>query len=453
MQRRFTQTGVVDGVRVIDDYGHHPTEIAAVLATARQCCRGRVLAAMQPHRFTRLHALMDGFAGCFGDADKVLIAPVYAAGEAPIDGADRDSLVAAVRAGRASGGRPLRGARGSGFDRAGLGQTGRHGGLPGRGLDIRLGARPARGVAPMSPLAALPRIRGRMATAAPLARTTWFRVGGPAQALARPADEADLRSLLRALPEGDGGHGARGGVEHAGPGDGGVCGLVLRLGRGFADIRVEGREIVAGAAALGANVARTAAGAGIAGLEFLSGIPGTVGGALAMNAGSYGRETADVLVEARAMDRAGRVHRPSNADFGFRYRGQAQPADRIFLEARLRGSPGSPEAVRAGISRIRALREASQPVRERTGGSTFRNPPGGRAWELIDRAGCRGMRRGGAMISERHCNFLINTGGASAADLEDLAEEARARVLARSGVGLEWEIRRVGRRKEVMTCA
>ena len=304
----------------------------------------------------------------------------------------------------------------------------------------------------MSPLAALPRIRGRMATAAPLARTTWFRVGGPAQALARPADEADLRSLLRELPEGTAVT-VLGVASNTLVRDGGVCGLVLRLGRGFADIRVEGRDIVAGAAALGANVARTAAGAGISGLEFLSGIPGTVGGALAMNAGSYGRETADVLVEARAMDRAGRVHRPSNADFGFRYRGQAQPADRIFLEARLRGSPGSPETVRAGISRIRALREASQPVRERTGGSTFRNPPGGRAWELIDRAGCRGMRRGGAMISERHCNFLINTGGASAADLEDLAEEARARVLARSGVGLEWEIRRVGRRKEVTTCA
>ena len=291
----------------------------------------------------------------------------------------------------------------------------------------------------------LPRIRGRMTPSAPLDRITWFRVGGPAEAMARPVDRDDLQILLTGLPE-DVPLTVLGVASNTLVRDGGVDGLVVRLGRGFAEIRARGEVIAAGAAALCANVARAAAEAGLGGLEFLSGIPGTVGGALAMNAGAYGRETADVLIDADAMTRHGEVERLLNADFGFRYRGHALGNDRIFLSARFRGARRPSGEVRAAMSEIAAAREASQPVRTRTGGSTFRNPAGAKAWELIDRAGCRGLKRGGAMVSEMHCNFLVNTGSASAADLEDLAEDVHARVLAVTGVDLDWEIERVGRR-------
>ncbi len=297
----------------------------------------------------------------------------------------------------------------------------------------------------MTPRFPLPCIRGRVIPSAPLDRITWFRVGGPAEAMARPVDRADLRILLAALPE-EVPLTVLGVASNTLVRDGGIDGLVLRLGRGFADIRAEGETVVAGAAALSANVARAAADAGLGGLEFLSGVPGTVGGALAMNAGAYGYETADVLIDADAMTRRGEIERLFKTDFGFRYRGNALGKDRIFLSARFRGVTRPPEEVRAAIADIAAAREASQPIRTRTGGSTFRNPAGARAWELIDRAGCRGLRRGGAMVSEMHCNFLVNTGSASAADLEDLAEDVRARVLAATGVGLDWEIERVGRR-------
>ena len=297
----------------------------------------------------------------------------------------------------------------------------------------------------MTPRFPLPCIRGRIARSAPLDRITWFRVGGPAEAMARPLDRADLRALLAGLPE-EVPLTVLGVASNTLVRDGGIDGLVVRLGRGFAEIRAEGGSIAAGAAALCANVARAAADAGLGGLEFLSGIPGTVGGALAMNAGAYGRETADALIDAEAMTRTGDVQRLSNADFGFRYRGHALGKDRIFLSARFRGVERPSGEVRAAMAEIAAAREASQPIRTRTGGSTFRNPDGAKAWELIDRAGCRGLRRGGAMVSELHCNFLVNTGSASAADLEDLAEDVRARVRAATGVGLEWEIERVGRR-------
>ena len=263
--------------------------------------------------------------------------------------------------------------------------------------------------------------------------------------MARPVDRADLRVLLAGLP-GDVPLTVLGVASNTLVRDGGIDGLVLRLGRGFADIRAKGETVVAGAAALCANVARAAADAGLGGLEFLSGIPGTVGGALAMNAGAYGRETADVLIDADAMTRRGEVERLFNADFGFRYRSNALGKDRIFLQARFRGAERPCGEVRAAMAGIAAAREASQPIRTRTGGSTFRNPDGAKAWELIDRAGCRGLKRGGAIVSEMHCNFLVNTGTASAADLEDLAEDVRARVLAATGVGLDWEIERVGRR-------
>ncbi len=297
----------------------------------------------------------------------------------------------------------------------------------------------------MTPRFPLPCIRGRISASAPLDRIAWFRVGGPAEAMARPVDRADLQALLAQLPE-DVPLTVLGVASNTLIRDGGVDGLVMRLGRGFADIRAGDETVAAGAAALCVNVARAAADAGIGGLEFLSGIPGTVGGALAMNAGAYGRETADALLDADAMTRRGEVQRLFNADFGFRYRGNELDKDYIFLSARFRGVRRPPEEVRAAMAEIAAAREASQPIRSRTGGSTFRNPTGARAWELIDRAGCRGLTRGGAMVSEMHCNFLVNTGSASAANLEDLAEDVRARVRAATGVGLDWEIERVGRR-------
>ena len=220
--------------------------------------------------------------------------------------------------------------------------------------------------------------------------------------------------------------------------------MVVRLGRPFSAVRRDGTLIRAGAAAMDVTLARFARDAGIAGLEFLSGIPGTIGGALRMNAGAYGREIADVLVSAEALDRAGRAQRLDAAELGFGYRKCAVPEDWIFTGAVLRGESGSSAAVAARMAEIADARGRDQPIRERTGGSTFKNPPEASAWALIDRAGCRGLTRGGARISPLHCNFLINTGGASAADLEELGEEVRDRVEATTGIRLEWEIRRIG---------
>jgi UDP-N-acetylmuramate dehydrogenase len=220
--------------------------------------------------------------------------------------------------------------------------------------------------------------------------------------------------------------------------------VVLRLGRDFAAIETAGAEVLCGAAALDGNVARAAQRAGIAGLEFLSGVPGTIGGALRMNAGAYGRELADVLLEAEALDPAGGLHRLSPPEMGLSYRHSAVPEDWIFLSARLAGQAGEREEIARRIAEIKEARSTTQPLRSRTGGSTFKNPPGHKAWQLIDQAGCRGLVRGGAQVSEQHCNFLINNGTASAADLEALGEEVRARVLAASGISLEWEIRRIG---------
>ncbi len=227
--------------------------------------------------------------------------------------------------------------------------------------------------------------------------------------------------------------------------DGGVSGVTIRLGRGFADIVIDREEVVAGAGALHLNIALGAAEAGIAGLEFLSGIPGTIGGGLRMNAGAYGREIRDVLVSATALDREGTCHRIEGAAMGFSYRQCAVDPSWIFIEARLRGTLGNSPAIKRRMTEIRQAREASQPIRARTGGSTFKNPPGDPAWRLIDAAGCRGLARGGAMVSPQHPNFLINVGNASAADLESLGEEVRRRVCEKSGVVLEWEILRIGR--------
>jgi UDP-N-acetylmuramate dehydrogenase len=272
---------------------------------------------------------------------------------------------------------------------------------------------------------------------------TWFRVGGPAEALFRPADLDDLAGFLAALPSDVP-------VTVIGVGsnllvrDGGIRGVTIRLGRGFVDIRPDVEQVESGAGALDLNVALTAAEAGVAGLEFLSGIPGTVGGGFRTNAGAYGSEFKDVLISADALDRRGELHIVTSADMRLSYRHSEIAADWIFVRARFKGTAGDPAEIGRRMTDIRAAREASQPIRARTGGSTFANPPGHQAWRLIDEAGCRGLTRGGAMVSEKHTNFLINTGNATAADIEGLGEEVRRRVYERFGVRLEWEIRRIG---------
>ncbi|MBX3492565.1 MAG: UDP-N-acetylmuramate dehydrogenase [Parvibaculum sp.] len=293
----------------------------------------------------------------------------------------------------------------------------------------------------------LPAVRGELLADAPLAPLTWFRVGGPAEVMFRPADADDLAAFLAGCPPDVP-------VMVIGVGsnllvrDGGVPGVVIRLGRPFMEISIDGSFVRAGTAALDVAVARAAQEAGLAGLEFYRGIPGSIGGALRMNGGAYGRETKDVLVEAVAIDRAGKRHVLTNADMKYSYRHCGAADDLIFVEAVFQGEPGDKAAIQARMAEITASREATQPIRTRTGGSTFKNPDGHKSWQLIDAAGCRGLKRGGAQVSELHCNFLINTGDASAADLEDLGEEVRARVKAQSGVTLEWEIRRIGTRND-----
>jgi UDP-N-acetylmuramate dehydrogenase len=286
-------------------------------------------------------------------------------------------------------------------------------------------------------------VRGTYTENAALKDLVWFRAGGEAETLFRPADANDLAAFLSARPEGLP-------VSVIGVGsnllvrDGGIPGVVVRLSAAFGKASVEGNRIRAGAAALDANVARLAADNGIAGLEFLRGIPGTIGGALRMNAGCYGSEIKDILVEATALDGKGNIVKLTRADMGFTYRKSALPDDYIFIEAVFEGARGAPDDIRARMNKLVEDREASQPVKTKTGGSTFKNPPGHKAWQLIDEAGCRGLKRGDAQVSEKHCNFLINTAEAKAADIEGLGEDVRARVKAKSGVTLEWEIRRIG---------
>ncbi|MBB4039291.1 UDP-N-acetylmuramate dehydrogenase [Microvirga flocculans] len=292
--------------------------------------------------------------------------------------------------------------------------------------------------------AAMPELRGRLDANAPTAPLSWFRTGGPAQVLFTPADTDDLayflRRLDRSIPVLVVGLGSNLLIR-----DGGWEGAVIRLGKGFSDIAVEpGHRIRAGAGAADVKVARAAAEAGIAGLSFLRGIPGTIGGALRMNGGAYGGETKDVLVEARGVTRTGEAVTFTHAQMGFTYRHSSVPEDVIFTEALFEGRPGHPEEILAEMNAITEARSSTQPVNTRTGGSTFKNPPGRKAWELVDAAGCRGLRMGDAQVSEMHCNFLINHGSASAADIEGLGEEVRRRVRETAGVELEWEIKRVG---------
>lgn len=292
--------------------------------------------------------------------------------------------------------------------------------------------------------AALPRLRGRIVGNAPLQDITWFRVGGRAQLLFTPADEADLAYLLeglnREIPVHVIGLGSNLLVR-----DGGVPGVVIRLGRGFGNVTAEaGHRLRVGTALPDVKLARAAADAGIGGLAFYRGIPGSIGGALRMNAGAHGTETKDVLVSARAVDRQGRIHELSNSDMGFAYRKCSVPPDWIFTEALFEGRPGEPGEILRQMEEVANYREANQPVRERTGGSTFKNPEGHSAWKLIDAAGCRGLRIGGAQVSEKHCNFLINQAGATAKDVEMLGETVRRRVFETSGILLAWEIIRLG---------
>lgn len=294
----------------------------------------------------------------------------------------------------------------------------------------------------------LPETRGQLIPDAPLAPLTWFRVGGPAEVLFRPADADDLAHFLGACP-------AEVPVTVIGVGsnllvrDGGVPGVVIRLGKGFNSVEVlDGFRVRAGTAALDMAVARTAMEAGIAGLEFFRGIPGSVGGALRMNGGAYEKETKDVLIEAEGVTRGGDKVTYSVADMGYSYRHSSAPADVYFTSAIFQGSDGDRAEIEKRMNEITERRETTQPIRTRTGGSTFKNPEGHKSWQLIDAAGCRGLVRGGAQVSEKHCNFLINTGEATAADIEDLGEEVRARVKETSGVTLDWEIRRIGVRPE-----
>jgi len=291
--------------------------------------------------------------------------------------------------------------------------------------------------------ARMPELRGRLLANQPLGEFTWFRVGGSAQAFFMPDDENDLAYFLRNLP-------TEIPVTVIGAGsnlivrDGGVTGAVIRLGRGFNEVKVEEEHrITVGTAMLDVMVARAAQPAGVAGLAFLSGIPGTIGGALRMNGGAYGGETKDVLIESHGVDRQGNLRKFTNGDMGFSYRHCSVPDDVIFTTAVLQGRAGQPDDIAAEMATIKKKRESSQP-RNRTGGSTFKNPPGHSAWKLVDDAGCRGLTIGGAQVSELHSNFLINLGGATAADIENLGETVREKVKAHSGVEMEWEIKRVG---------
>ena len=288
----------------------------------------------------------------------------------------------------------------------------------------------------------MPELRGRLLANQALGEFTWFRAGGPAQVFFMPEDDNDLAYFLRNLPE-------EIPVTVIGAGsnlivrDGGVPGVVIRLGRGFNEAKIEDQRVTVGSAMLDVMVARSAQAASVAGLAFLSGIPGTVGGALRMNGGAYGGETKDILVEARGVDRQGNMRTFSNGEMGFSYRHCGAPENVIFTAAVFQGRAGVPDEIAAEMAAIKKKRDASQP-RNRTGGSTFKNPPGHSAWKLVDDAGCRGLTIGGAQVSELHSNFLINLGGASAADIETLGETVRQKVKAHSGIDLEWEIKRVG---------
>ncbi len=292
--------------------------------------------------------------------------------------------------------------------------------------------------------AAFNKFRERLREKVDLSKTNWFRVGGPAQWLFRPEDSRDLSNFLQVLPESVP-------VTVLGVGsnlivrDGGIDGVVIKLGRGFVGMSVDGKRLTAGGGALDQNVALYACEQGVAGLEFLSGIPGTIGGAVRMNGGAYGNDTASMLIETEIVERSGAIRTLSNSEIGFSYRHSGLPDGCVVTKAVFTATPGDSDEIHDRMQAITTSREETQPIRSRTGGSTFKNPEGHKAWELVDKAGCRGLTINGAQVSEKHCNFLINTGNATARDLEALGEEVRKRVLAHTGITLEWEIKRIGR--------
>lgn len=293
-------------------------------------------------------------------------------------------------------------------------------------------------------LSRLPEVTGRIKENVPLSKVTWFQVGGPADILFRPTDEADLASFLKNTPE-DIPLFTLGVGSNLLVRDSGYRGVVIRLGQGFSNIDLEeDNRVRVGAGAIDLHVARFAADKSLEGAEFLCGIPGGIGGALRMNAGAYGTEISDIFVEAKALDRQGNLHHLSLDDMGFSYRHCDIPSDWVFTEAVLQLRPGNPEEIKSRMAEISQSREETQPVKSRTGGSTFANPEGHKAWQLVDSVGARGLTQGAAQISEKHCNFLINNGGASAADIEAVAEEARRRVFAEHDILLRWEIVRLG---------
>lgn len=296
---------------------------------------------------------------------------------------------------------------------------------------------------PKELLERLPQVRGRYDAQAPIARYTWFRAGGPAEVLYRPADVTDLANFLAGKP-GDVAVTVLGVGSNMLVRDGGIPGVVIRLGRPFSTIRVDGTQIHAGAMALDYNIAKAARDASIAGFEFLAGIPGTIGGGLRMNAGAYGREFKDIVIQVLALTPQGDIESLSPEDWTPRYRGCGVPTDWIFTGCAMNGAWGNSADISRAMELIQEAREDTQPIRTRTGGSTYKNPNGQKAWELIERAGCRGLRLGNAQVSEKHCNFLVNLGGATAADIEGLGEEVRRRVREATGVELEWELERIG---------
>ncbi len=291
----------------------------------------------------------------------------------------------------------------------------------------------------------LPKTRGELQTNAPLKNTTWFKVGGNAEVLFQPADENDLAEFLKQLP-------ARIPVTVLGLAsntivrDGGIDGVVIRLGQAFKQVSVANNVLTAGAAVVDAIAARTALTHSLTGIEFMSGIPGSIGGGVRMNAGAYGREFKDALVDVRVVTRQGEIKTFTNAECGFSYRHSSLPEDAIFVSARFQLQPGDPSTIKAQMENIQTKRGETQPIKSYTGGSTFANPEGHKAWQLIDAAGCRGFQIGGAQVSAQHCNFLINTGNATAADIENLGEDVRAKVKAKSGIELRWEIKRIGKK-------
>lgn len=291
----------------------------------------------------------------------------------------------------------------------------------------------------------MPSVRGKLTANAPLHKSAWLRVGGPAEVLFQPEDAEDLVHFFKNCPK-ETPITVLGSSSNVLIRDGGISGVVIRLGVQFSYCyEKEGYQIIAGASTLDLNVARKAMEAGLSGLEFLSGIPGTIGGALRMNAGAHGREVKDVLIDLKAVDHQGEIRHFTAEQAGFSYRYSSLPKDMCFWEARFQCKPDDPAAIATRMKEIAAKRQDSQPIKMNTGGSTFKNPEGYSAWKLIDEAGCRGLRIGGAVMSEKHCNFMINEGNATATDLENLGEEVRRRVKEKSGIDLEWEIKRIGR--------